>query len=805
MVSFWRDLRFAGRLLLKSPGFTVVSVLCLALGIGANSTIFSLVDGYWIRPLPVRDPRGLVYLSTTSPRSGADELSFAEFLDYQGRTRSFSGLAAMERRGPTLTGNGFSLSTMSNVTSENYFALLGVEAQLGRMYTPADAESTQRVVVMSYNLWQRRFGANPAIIGQSVRLNGVYTVIGVAPQGFRGTELWQDSDFWMPMSSWDRSGSERLSREYRSYTVIGRLRPGVTLEAARAETAAVAAQLEREYPKSNQDFRAVLMTAREVMLQSTGYRPFLLLGIVGIVLLIACANLANLLLARAGSRAREFGVRLSMGAARPRLIAQLMAESALIGILGLAAGLLLAAWLISLLPAVIIPPANNYLHVEFRLDLRVLAFTLAVSLITILVFGLAPAWRASRTDVISVLKCEGSSGPRGRAASPRSVLVVVQVALSVMLLSDAGLLVRTFLYSMSLDLGFERRNILVADISPPYGQARSRVFYRRLLERVNASPGILQATLALRAPLSGSGGGLAQEIAVPGRPVQTGDPASRVKYAIIGLNYFRTLGIGLLRGRDFEAHDTSAAAPVMIINETMSRRFWPNDDPIGRIVALPSDPVAASRTVVGVVRDTRVNSPTEEGQAYFYLPYEQTRMSSMHLIAATVDDPVRVARSLRAEVSAVDPAVPVLDITTMKLLVRSRLYEQQVSATIVGGLGLLALLLVTVGLYGLISHAVTRRTREIGIRMAVGARTQDAMVLILRQGMMLVAVGVVVGLAAAAVAARALAGLVHGVALYDPLTFSGVVVVTLLAGLFACYLPASRATRIDPMIALRHE
>lgn len=799
------DFRFAARMLGKSRGFTAVSVLCLALGIGANSTIFSLVDGYWTRPLPVRDPGGLIYLSTATPRSARDGLSYAEFLDYQSQAKAFTGLLATERRGPTLTGDGFAESTMSNVVTENYFTVLGVEAQLGRIFTVADANVGQRVVVMSHNLWQRRFGSDPKIIGRSVRLNGSYLVIGVAHKGFRGTELWQDSDFWIPMSSWDPSGDERNSREYRSQTVMGRLRSGVSIEAARAETAGIAANLERAYPKFNKGCRAVLATATEHLFQSTEYVPFILLGIVAVVLLIACANLANLLLARAGSRSREIGVRLALGASRGRLVSQLMAESVLLCALGTAAGLLLATWLTSLLPSVIIPPANNYLHMDFRLDLRVLAFTLTTSLVTVFVFGLAPALRACRTDLVSVMKCEGPAGTRRGRVKLSSVLVVVQMALSMMLLVGAGLLVRTFVYSMNLDLGFERRDVLVANISPPYGAARSHAFYRQLVERMHGIHGIREATLALRAPLSGSGGGLEEQVMIPGRSGQPGDLLPRIKYTAVDMNYFRTLGIGLLHGRDFDAHDAPDSARVVIINETMSRRLWSGEDPIGKTIQLAGESPASERTIVGIVRDTRINSITEAGEPYFYLPYAQTRFSGMFLIATTGIDFLQLSKQLRAEVAAIDPRVPVLEVTTMKLLVRSRLYEQQVSATIVGGLGVIGLFLAAVGLYGLISYSVTQRTREIGIRMALGAQRRDAMVMVLRQALVLALIGTGIGFIGAAFAARILSGLVYGVSVRDPITFGAVILSMLTVATLASYIPARRSTQIDPMIALRHE
>ena len=783
MPNFLRDLRFAARMLAKAPGFTAVAVLCLALGIGANSTVFSLVDGYWTRPLPVPNPQQLVYLYTATPRDSQDSVSYAEFLDYQAGAKCFSGLLATERRGGILVGNGFTDAVQSNVVSESYFQTLGIGAQAGRVFTPADAAGP-RVLVMSHNLWQRRFAGDPSIVGRTIRINGLYTVIGIAPKDFRGVELWRDSDVWIPLSSWDPTGAEAANRSYRSYTVMGRLQPGVPLEQARSSLAALSAQLERAWPKFNKGCRAVLLTNAERLLRFK--LPYILMGIVGLVLLIACANVAGLLLARASSRSYEIGVRLALGASRLRLVSQLMAESALIGAMGTVAGLLLARVLISALPSVIIPPAASYMGYQFRLDGRVLAFTLVVSLLTIFVFGLAPAHRTSQPAVRN----------RRRAVS-RQALVAVQMALSIVLLAGAGLLVRTFVNCLNLDPGFTRQDVLVADISPPYDAPGARTFYQKLLDRAHGMPGVLDATLALRAPLSGSGGGLAQNVTIGGHPMLPGDTPPRIKYTAIGLNYFRTMGIALARGRDFDSHDAPDAATVTIVNLTMARRFWPNEDALGKTVN--------RATVVGVVNDTRINNLDEPPEPYFYLPFAQTRFSSMYLIARTSVEPTLMARQVRAEVSAIDPGVPVLQITSMKLLVRSSVYEAQVSATIVGCLGFIGLLLAAIGLYGVVAYTVAERTREIGIRMALGAQQRDAIRLILLQALVLAGIGTALGLVLAFYATRLLQEMLYGVSPHDPLTFAAVVALMLSMALLASYIPARRATRIDPMTALRYE
>ena len=804
MSMLLRDFRFAARMLLNSRGFTLISVLCLALGVAANSTVFSLVDGYWTRPLPVPDPGGLVYLSTATPASAYGGLSYAEYLDYESQASSFAGLAATERRGPILTGHGPAESTMSNVVSENYFMVLGIGAQLGRIFTAEDTNTGERVVVMSRNLWQRRFGGDPTIVGQNVLLGASYLVIGVAPKGFRGTELWQDSDFWIPMSSWDPSGEERNGRTYRSQTVIGRLHTGVPIDTARAEVANIARNLEQTYPKFNENCRATLATATEQMWRSTGYKPFVLLGIVTFVLLIACANLANLLLVRAENRSREIAVRSAMGAHRSRIVAQFMAESVLICALGTALGLLLATAFISLLPSVIIPPGNSYLLVDFRLDGRVLGFTLVMSILTVFAFGLGPALHASRTDLVAAMKGGSFMEARPGRANLRSGLVVVQMGLSIMLLVGAGLLVRTFVYSMNLGLGFEHRNVLVASIALPYGSARSHAFYRQLMERVREIHGVREATLALRAPLSGAEGGRNAEVIIAGWPSEPGGVGPQIKYTVVDLHYFRTLGIKLLAGRDFDGSDGPDRAPVVIINETMSRRFWPGENPIGRTLRIAWEPPDVERSIVGVVADTRIGSVMETEEPYFYLPYEQTKFASMHLIAqVALADPLQISKQLRDEVAGIDPNVPVLEITTMKRLLQSHLHEQQVSATIVGGLGLIGMVLARVGLYGQVSHSVAQRSREIGIRVALGARRRNVIGMLLRQTVIQLLIGSVSGLVGAAYAAQILSNLVYGVSIHDPITFGGVVFTMFAVALLACVVPARRATQIDPVAALR--
>ncbi|MFB3825651.1 MAG: ABC transporter permease [Bryobacteraceae bacterium] len=796
-----QDLRFAVRLLAKNPGFAAAAVICLALGIGANSVVFSYIDGAITRPLPVRDAMGMVRLHGVANNEPRASLSYAEYLDFRNECRSFSGLFAVQRRGPILSGPGFDDATMTEVVSENYFTGFGVGAEAGAVFTPAaGGSSAEPVVVISYNLWRRRFGADPAVVGKTVRLGGrAFTVIGVARRGFRGSELWLDTDLWIPMASWEAlSPGEWKVRRLRGIGVRGRLRPGVPVKQARAEVETVAARLAERYPESNRGRSATVLTEWQARTQAGKYLALALLGIVGMVLLIACANVANLLLARAYARRHEIAIRVAVGGSRAQLVRQFLAESAVLGALGAVVGLLLAMWAIRGLPALMLPP-NGYLHNEFYLDTRVMAATIALSALTVLLFGLAPAIATARADVNAALK-RGAGATRRRVRT-RDALVALQVALSLVLLTGAGMFVRAYLNAANADLGFQRRGVLTMEISPPPRPSGVMAFYDELLARVRGLPGVRGAAVALRTPLAGHGGGMSSLVVIPGYEQPAAEGKLDIRYTAVGTDYFRVLGTRLLHGRVFGDHDHSQAPPVAIINETMARRFWPGQDPVGRHFLLGEK----DHEIAGVVEDVRVNAIEESPQPYMYVPVKQSSHGSLTLMVETPGDPLALVNPVRAAMAGVDDRARATEISTISLLLKARLHFNRSGATVVTALGLVGLLLAAVGLYGVMSYNVTERRVEIGVRMALGAQYREALGMVLRRGLLLAGIGCAAGFAGALAGARTLAGMLYKVDPLDWQVYGAAVAVLLGVAALASYIPARRAARTDPNTVLRYE
>ncbi len=808
-----QDLRYGVRMLLKNPGFTLIAVFTLSLGIGANTAIFTLLDKVLIRPAPVEQPHQLVVFARDA--SGAPvSFSYPLYADLRDRNGVLSGLVAYYQQPFSLSDGSQSERVIGQIVSGNYFATLGVRPALGRFFLPEEDRTpgTHPVVVIGHGLWRRRFGADPAVIGKTISLNAYrYTVVGVAPPEFTGTTRGTVNDVYVPTMMQTQAQPGRNSklddRGSGWLRLIGRLKPEVSREQAQSALSALTDEAEKAFPGATASGKVMLLDG------SRGYTervsdlalPLkLLMGVVGFVLLIACANVANLLLSRASARRKEIAVRLAIGAGRWRVVKQLLTESAILAALGGCAGLLMASWLTDLLLG--FQQQTNFVPRSFgggfgSLDGRALGFTLGLSLLTGIVFGLAPALVASKPDFVAVLK-EDTPG-LGRVArrwSLRNLLVVTQVALSLVALIGAGLLVKSLRLLQTVDPGFEPAKVVTAsfDLSQSgYDETRGRQFIARLSERVAALPGVEAVSFARIVAFSDSP--WMSGATIEGSQLQ---PSRRdpLDFNAISPNYFQTLGTPLVSGREFTAQDMADAPQVVIVNEAMARRYWPGQEAVGKRIKR-----GQFAEVVGVVRDSKEKGLTLAPRPALYLPLLQEYRPDLTLHVRTATAAPTLLAALRREVQALDPSLPVYNLQTLAQQKNGSLYTERLAAGLLTFFGLLALSLAAVGLYGVLSYAVAERTREMGIRMALGAQSRDLLRLVVRQGMILTLVGLVIGVGAAFALTRLMEKLLFGVSPTDPLTFA--VIPLLLAGvaLLACWMPARRATRMDPLAALRHD
>ena len=808
-----RDLKYALRMLVKSPGFTMVAILSLGLGIGANTAIFSLIDAVLLRPLPVTDAGSLVTVSTTDERNpGNLQLSHLNFKDLRSDNTVFTGMAGFSFNAVNFSNGKESQQVPVQVVTANYFSVLGVPMQLGRGFLQEEEDKSVPVAVISDGFWERTLGSDPAIVGKTLRFNNTpYTVVGVAPKGFEGTLLGGGPDAWLPVTqglapvtAWwnDRRGLWLFA--------FGRLKPGVTLDQARSNLRSIFKTLESEFPSDNKGRSAAVVPLLEARVNPTGVGPnlvtqisSLLMAIVGIVLLIACANIANLLLARASKRRREVAIRLALGAKRSRLVRQLLTESVLLSLLGGGAGLLLAYWTLSALVGVRLPLPLPIADVT--IDARVLAFTIALSVVTGVLFGLAPALQASRADVVPTLKNEivPSAGRRSgfmAYVSLRQGLVIAQVALSLISLIAAGLFLRSLRHQQQIDPGFQTSSVLVTTLNlarAGYTPDRGKVFYDQLVDRAAALPGVVHAAIASGPPLAG---GLARSVFPEGADTTTRNRVL-VQVNAVGTGYFETMGIPIVHGRDFTRADTAQTPRVVVINQTMAQRFWPKEDAIGKRFKFFGD--TEYSTVVGIAQDSKYNTIAEAPIPFIYEAFAQRYSAGATLHIRTAGDAAAAAGSVRQLVQQLDSAVPVFNVRTLEEQVATSLQPLRTNVVLLTIFGALALLLASIGLYGVTNYSVAQRTREIGVRMALGADPGNVLRLVLGHGMLLVGVGVAVGLVVALVGAGVLSALVVGVNPRDPVTFGGTAVVLAAVALIANYIPAHRATRIDPLVALR--
>jgi predicted permease len=805
MDTLTQDLRYALRTLLKSRTFTAVALLALALGIGANTAIFTVVNAVLLRPLPYREPGRLVAIKTINLKSGDSSFgnaSPADFADWRAQSKSFEQLAAETGGSVTLTGVGQPESFPAARVSDDYFAMFGVKPMLGRTFLPDEFKSAAGpTIILSHRLWQRRFAGDPGLVGQTLTLDGKpSTVIGVMPPDFRQPAY---AEVWTPLLT--DSGEMRL-RGARYFIIMARLKPGVTQAQAQAEMSTVAAGLEEQHPQSNANWGVRVFPLQESIVGNFREALLVLSGAVGFVLLIACANVASLLLARASERDKELAIRAALGATRLRVIRQLLTESILLAFAGGAAGLLLALWGVKAILR-LIPDAMRFPRLdEIQIDGRALAFTLVVSLATGIVFGLIPGLKASRPDLRGSLK-EGGRAATGspRAHRTRGLLVISEVAIALLLLIGAGLLIRSFARLQQTELGFDAENLLAIGVSASpqkYPRARERAaYYKQFLDRLEALPGVESAALSSSLPL---GFNLVFPYVVEGRDASPAD-APQAAYSSVSPNYFKAMRIPLLAGREFTERDNSDAPNVAIINETMARRSFANEDRVGKHIKIDYLNQPTSFEVVGVVGDTKQSSLADQTNVGIYVPYFQYPWFSSLLVVRAAADPAGFAAPAQGAIWEVDKDKPISYVKTMDQLLSESVAQPRLYLTLLGAFAMVALALAVIGIYGVMSYSVRQRTREIGIRMALGASAGDVLRLVVGQGLVLISAGVALGLVAALALTRVMASLLHGINATDPVTFFGGALILAGVALGACFVPARRATRVDPMAALRHE
>ena len=824
MTTLLQDLKYGLRMLAKSPGFTSVAVLTLALGIGATTAIFSLISAVLLRPLPVvRSPQQLVMLERIQKGFTGDDFSYPDYLDYRDHNRTLEGLLADSSAALSFS-NGATERILGSLISGNYFSVLGVQPALGRLIEPRDVQvlGEAPVAILSYAFWQRAFGADPAVIGRAIHLNGhTFTVVGVAAAGFGGTRIGMAFDVWLPITmhpqATPRMSSDSLqNRAWGWIEILGRLKPGVSPEMAQADLNVIAGWLARAYPSTNATRRVGVL--RHVGIDSDDRASIasalgLLMVVVCLLLLIACSNVANLLLARAAGRRREIAIRLALGSGRGRMVRQLLTEGLLLAILAGAGGLLLAPWLAKVAIA-LQERAFGLRQLDISLDAHVLAFTLLVSIATGVGVGLAPAGRAWRRDVVSDLK-DGAPTSSGRRSSLQSSLVVAQVALSLVLLVAAGLAVRTLEKVLGADPGFETGDRLLVSLdlaTQGYSETSGRAFYDQLLDRARALPGVQAVSFAGSIPPEEWPGALSvfYEGQAPPLDVLRGrefELGLRANIDLIAPDYFHTLGISMLAGRDFTARDRTDSPRVAIISEALAHRLWPGKNAVGKRLEVPfvNDVPRPPVEIVGVARDTLHRSLVAAPPPMLYLPRAQDYDPRTTLVIHTAESPGALLREVRREIAALDKNVPIVGAQTLAQHVADSLWQQRLAAGLIGLFGVLALTLAAIGLYGVVSESAAQRTREIGIRVTLGAERADILNLVLGQGLRLMILGVIVGLAVSMISTRTMRGMLHGVSAHDPLTLALTCMVLAVAALVASYIPARRATKIDPIVALRYE
>ncbi|HWN11670.1 MAG TPA: ABC transporter permease [Pyrinomonadaceae bacterium] len=818
METLFRDIQYAVRLLIKNPGFSAVAIITLALGIGANTAIFSVVNAVVLRPLPYAEPDRLVMLWETMGANDRRSAAPGNFVDWRTQNNTFQELAATFYANFNLTSDGEPDRIDGATITSNLMSMLGAQAQLGRTFqSDDDQHQDHSLVLISDGLWKRRFGGDRNVVGRKIMIDETpHTVVGVMAGGFQYPEK---AEMWVlgrnrnavptsflsqfPKNDWNRE------RDAHFITVIGRLKPNTTLSQAQSDIAGLTRRMELEFPETNAGLGSNVVPLHTQVVGDVRSVLFILLGAVGLVLLIACTNVASLMLARATQRGREIAIRAAVGASRHRLIRQFLTESLLLSVLGGLAGLIVSVWAVDLF--IKLSPGDIPRLQEASVDLRLLGFTLFVSLATGVAFGLWPAFQATQTDLNTSLKDGGTKATGGRQGrNARNILVVTEIALAQVLLVGAGLLAVSYLRVSGIDPGFVSEKVLTAKIAPSakrYPGPRSReTFYSTVVERLQNLAGIESVGMVMNLPLSGSS--MNRGFQVDGRPAPRADENVTMDYQIVSPGYFSTLQIPIKRGRALNETDTATTERVIVLNETMARRYWPNEDPIGKRMAIgESEKETSWRTIVGIVGDVRHAGLSEAPVPTSFISYRQDleSWSRMGFVIKARADAAGLTSAVRRELAAIDPGQPVYAVQPLDKLLQSSVAQRRFIMLLLLALSGIALTLAVIGIYGVLSFSVTERTQEIGIRMALGARAGDVLRLVLNQGMRVALIGIVIGLGGAFALTRLLASMLFEVSPTDLRTFSAVAVLLAAVALCACFIPARRATKVDPLVALRNE
>lgn len=809
MLTLWQDLSYALRMLRKAPGFTAVAILTVALGIGATTAIFSVVYGVLLEPLPYRDASRLIVLNETTPKVGTVSVSYLDFLDWRGQSHTFSQMAAFHGVGFNLAGITQPENISGDAVSPNFLSMLGVRPYLGRDFVPSEEKpGTAPVVLLSYSLWQSRFGADPAAVGRTVTLDGrSFTIVGVLPPNFRSPDK---TDVLEPIGVWAAANNEEATERGNrgDMVVIARLAPGVPLTQARADIDGIAARLAQQYPGSNDQFAVKLQPIRDVFVGDIGTALLVLFGSVVFVLLIACANVANLFLVRGAARAKELALRAALGASRRRIIRQLLTESFLLALLGGTVGIALAMLAIRGMDRVI--PRDLLAGAPIAPNGPVLLFAAGVILLAAFVFGLAPAIQSAKPDVQSELKGSGTAGAAAQHGRLRSVLAIAEISLSVILLAGAGLMIKSLYRLLSVNPGFRTDRLLTMELdlrTQQYAKDPAILnFWEQLLDRVRALPGVESAALGTVVPMTDSHS--RSDITIEGMPMLKPGSFPHPDYHHVSPGYVSTLGIPLMRGRSFTDQDTETAPPVGMINAKLAGEFFPHQDPVGKRFTFGHATAANPPkwiTIVGVVEDTKLYGLANPARLEVYVPFRQAASSDMTLIVKSLIDPAALIVEIRSAVASVDKDQPIFAISTMQELVEQNVSTSRITLMVLGLFSALAVALAAIGIYGVISYSAAQRTREIGIRMALGAQQANVLRMILGQAGKIACAGIIFGVVGALGLTQLMSSLLFSLSASDPATFAAVALFLAIVTMLASYIPARRAMRVDPMVALRYE